>query len=188
MNKIATHNSATGERSKNLLHALFTLFARCQDKTIHEQYYYGVRYFDLRVDKDLVLCHGLWKADKNLADIMTEIGRFEDEVYVSVTIERKYSKKDIDDLCERIRKVINLRSRGKAKFVYIAQKKPTWSVIVAYRSIRVMKNYLSVPTPKEYLTFSIRDWRRYIPIPRVLKMITPKREFTSDYFTMVDFV
>lgn len=188
MNKIATHNSATGERSKSLLHALFTLFARCQDKTIHDQYYYGVRYFDLRVDKDLVLCHGLWKADKNLADIMTEIGRFEEEVYVTVTIERKYSKKVIDDLCERIRKVINLRSRGKAKLVYIAQKKPDWSVKVAYRSVKVVKNYLSVPTPYEYLTLAHKDWRRYIPIPWVLKKITPKVEFDENCFTMVDFI
>lgn len=188
MNKIATHNSATGERSKNLLHALFSPFARCQDKTIHEQYYYGVRYFDLRVDENLSLCHGLWKSRRSLVDIMTEIGRFEEEVYVTVTIERKYSDKVINDLCEQIRKVINLRSRGKAKLVYIARKKPDWSVKVAYRSVKVVKNYLSVPTPYEYLTLAHKDWRRYIPIPRILKKITPKRELMSDYFTMVDFV
>ena len=59
MKKIATHDSATGERSKNWLNALGKVFAQTQTKTIKEQYEAGVRYFDLRVDKDLVLCHGL---------------------------------------------------------------------------------------------------------------------------------
>lgn len=186
--KIATHNSATGERSKNLLHALCTPFARCQDKTIREQYDAGVRYFDLRVDKDLVLCHGLWKANKTLIDILTEIGRFEEEVYVTVTIERKYSTKVNNDLSERIRKAVNLRSRGKAKLVYIAQKKPKWNILHAYRSVPIVSAYLSVPTPKQYLTLELKDWRRYIPIPRVLKMITPETELMDDCFTMVDFV
>jgi hypothetical protein len=188
MNKIATHNSATGERSKNLLHALFTPFAKCQDKTIHEQYHHGVRWFDLRVDKDLVPCHGLWKSNKTLIDILTEIGRFEEEVYITVTIERKYSTKVNIGLCERICEAVNLRSRGKAKLVYIAEKKPKWNILHAYRSVPVVSAYLSVPTPKQYLTLPFKDWRRYIPIPRVLKKITPKAEFNDDCFTMVDFV
>lgn len=188
MNKIATHNSATGERSKNFFHALFTPFAKCQDKTIREQYDCGVRYFDLRVDKDLVLCHGLWKANKTLIDILTEIGRFEEEVYITVTIERKYSTKVNNDLCERIRKAVNLRSRGKAKLVYIAQKKPKWNILHAYQSVPIVTAYISVPTPKQYLTLALKDWRRYIPIPRVLKKITPRTEFRDDCFTMVDFI
>ena len=55
LKKIATHDSATGERSKNFLHALGKPFAQTQNKTIKEQYEVGVRYFDLRIDKDLVL-------------------------------------------------------------------------------------------------------------------------------------
>lgn len=186
MNKIATHNSATGERSRSWLHALCSVFSKCQDKTIKEQYYYGCRYFDLRVDKDLNLCHGLWKADKNLHNVLTEMARFEEEVYVSVTIERRC--KHYDELCERIRKAINLRGKGKVKLTYIAAKKPAWNVLVAYRSIPVTSNYYSVPTLKEYLTLAHKDWRRYIPIPRILKKITPKVEFNDKVFTMVDFI
>lgn len=188
MNKIATHNSATGEKSKNLLHALFTPFAKCQDKTIHEQYYYGVRWFDLRVDKNLTLCHGLWKSNKTLIDILTEISRFEEEVYITVTIERKYSTKVNIDLCERICKAVKLRSKGKAKLVYIACKLPKWNILHAYRSAPLVKNYISVPTPKQYLTLEFKDWRRYFPIPRILKKITPARELSSQWYTMVDFV
>lgn len=96
--KIATHDSATGEKSKNFLHALGKVFAQTQTKTIREQYEAGVRYFDLRVDKDLTLCHGLWKANKDLVDIMTEMARFDEEVYVTVTIERKYDNKTYEAL------------------------------------------------------------------------------------------
>ena len=185
MIKIATHDSATGEKSKNFLHALGKVFAQTQTKTIKEQYEVGVRYFDLRVDKDLVLCHGLWKANKDLNQIMTEMSRFDEEVYVRVVIERRY--KTYDELCEKIRKTINLRGKGKVKLDYIAAKIP-WQVLAAYRSIKMRYAYLSVPTPKEYITLAHKDWRRYIPIPRILKKITPKVEFNEDRFIMVDFV
>lgn len=188
MNKIATHDSATGEKSKNWLHALVKVFAQTQTKTIREQYEAGCRYFDLRVDEDLTLCHGLWKANKTLMDILTEIGKFEEEVYITVTIERKYPTKMCLDLCERIRKVINLWANGKAKLVYIAKKKPSWTIIEKYFDVPVVSAYISVPTPKQYITLALKDWRRYIPIPRVLKKITPEIEFRDDVFYMVDFL
>jgi hypothetical protein len=44
---LATHNSATGERGGGLLSLLLTPFARCQSKTLVEQYKSGVRLFDI---------------------------------------------------------------------------------------------------------------------------------------------
>lgn len=188
MAKIATHDSATGERSKNWLHALGKVFAQTQTKTIREQYEVGVRYFDLRVDEDLVLCHGLWKANKDLADILIEMKKYVSETtYVTVTIERGYSDDEIDSIANRIRKVLNLYG-GMVKLVYIARKKPHWEIIEEYRKVACVSNYLSVPSPREYLTLAHDDWRRYIPIPWVLKKITPKVEFNEDRFTMVDFL
>lgn len=94
---VATHNSATGERSKCLLHSLFSVFSKCQTKTIREQYEAGARYFDLRVDKNLVLCHGLWRAKKTLEDVVKEMRRYvTDSVYAAVTIEHNYSAKVIE--------------------------------------------------------------------------------------------
>ena len=188
MIKIATHDSATGEKSKNWLHALGKVFAQTQTKTIKEQYEVGVRYFDLRVDKDLVLCHGLWKSDKTLNQVMTEMSHFKEEVVVRVIIERKYSENDYIEIAKRIRKAINLRGKGKVRLHYIAHKLPKWTVLSSYNTIGVTFAYLSVPTPKEYLTLAHKDWRRYIPIPRILKKITPEVEFNEDCFTMVDFV
>lgn len=188
MKKIATHNSATGERSKNLLHSLGKVFAQTQTKSIREQYEVGVRYFDIRVDRDLTLCHGLWKADKNLADILIEMRKYVSETtYIAVTIERKYSDEVNKALVKKIRNLVNLHGRN-IELVYIAKKKPSWEVVREYWKVSCVCGYLSVPTPKQYLTLALRDWRRYIPIPWVLKKITTKREFSEWYFTMVDFI
>ena len=185
--KIATHDSATGEKSKNLLHALGKVFAQTQTKTIREQYKCGVRYFDLRVDENLVLCHGLWKSNKTLGDILSEMREYVTEItYVAVTIERDYPECIMRDIVTKIEFEIGLRPR--VKLVYIARKKPDWKTLVTYRIIGVVKGYLSVPTPREYLTLAHKDWRRYIPIPRILKMITPRVEFNEKYYVMVDFI
>ena len=187
MNKIATHNSATGERSKNLLHSLGKVFAQTQTKTIKEQYEAGVRYFDLRVNKDLVLCHGLWKSNKTLRDILIEMREYVTEnIYVAVTIEREYPECILRDIITQIEFEFSLRPR--LELVYIARKKPDWKTLVTYRIIGVIKGYLYVPSLKEYRTFSIKNWLRYIPIPRVLKMITPRVEFNDNTYTMVDFL
>lgn len=47
--------------------------------------------------------------------------------------------------------------------------------------------FISVPTPKEYFTLAYKDWKRYIPIPRILSKFA-KREFNEQTFTMVDFI
>lgn len=186
--KIATHDSATGERSKNLLHSLGKIFAMTQTKTIREQYDCGVRYFDLRVDRNLTLCHGLWKANKNLADILIEMKKYVSETtYIAVTIERGYPDEVNKALVKKIRNLANLHGRN-IELVYIAKKKPSWEILKEYRQVNCVSGYLSVPTPRQYITRPFKDWRRYIPIPWVLKKITPKVEFNGDFFTMVDFV
>lgn len=186
--KIATHDSATGEKSKNFLHALGKVFAQTQTKTIREQYEAGVRYFDLRVDRDLTLCHGLWKANKNLADILIEMQKYVSETtYIAVTIERGYPDEVNKALVKKIRNLANLHGRN-IELVYIAKKKPSWEILKEYRQVNCVSGYLSVPTPRQYITRPFKDWRRYIPIPWVLKKITPKVEFNGVFFTMVDFI
>ena len=70
MIKIATHDSGTGEKDLNFLHAIFSTFSKCQDKTIKEQWENDVRYFDLRISKTLHLAHGMWRSEKKLEDIV----------------------------------------------------------------------------------------------------------------------
>lgn len=70
--KIATHNSATRKKGKGLLSWFATPFARCQSKSIKEQYDAGCRWFDIRVKQDtkydgqFYVCHGVsYKGSKN---------------------------------------------------------------------------------------------------------------------------
>ena len=101
-------------------------------------------------------------------------------------IERKYPTDEIERIQKKIRNLVNLHGKH-IKLTYIAQKIP-WKTLKDYFDVPVRMAYLSVPTPKEYLTLPYDDWRRYIPIPWVLKKITPKVEFNDDRFIMVDFI
>ena len=56
MLKIATHDSATGERG-NWWSWFFAIFAKTQSKSIKKQYEAGCRLFDIRIRK---VC-GKWK-------------------------------------------------------------------------------------------------------------------------------
>lgn len=96
MLKIATHDSATGEKGKGLLSILGTPFARTQSKTIREQYEAGCRMFDSRVklfDKDWCCAHGLWKSERLALDILREINSFSEKCYVTLTYEGNSKKK-----------------------------------------------------------------------------------------------
>jgi len=188
MEKIATHNSATGERSKNLLHALCTPFARCQTKTIRDQWFHGVRYFDLRVDKNLVLCHGLWKSNKTLFDVLLEMRKYVNETtYIEVTIEHNHPEEVVRDIYRRVCNMVNLHGR-MVKLVAVNCKKPQWTCLKRWSHVDYVCRYLSVPTFRQYYKMEIKDWRRYIPIPRYLKTITAEPAFNEQVFTMVDFI
>lgn len=90
MLKIATHDSATGEKPANLLSWLLIPFARTQSKTIKEQYEAGCRQFDIRIkdtDSGWKCAHGPFKTKRTAEDIIKEINSFGRGVQVSITYE-----------------------------------------------------------------------------------------------------
>ena len=91
MNKIATHDSATGEKGKGFLSFLVSPFAKTQSKTIKEQYDAGCRSFDIRVKKDkdgVYRCaHGLWTSKRYASDILRQINSFPEPCQVCGTYE-----------------------------------------------------------------------------------------------------
>ena len=190
MNKIATHDSGTGEKSKNFLHRLFKPFAKTQTKTIAEQWNMGVRYFDLRVNDKFVISHGLWQANKNVYDILSELnvlalGDITNKTYIMITIERNYNNwKEIADKLKII-----VQCYPNIHCVSINRKYPKWECIYNYNSPICAKDYVSVPSAKEYLMFKFKNWKKYIPMPKVLNKIYKRQyEFNNKYFVMVDFI
>ena len=100
MKKIATHDSATGEKGKGILSLIGTPFARTQNKTIKQQYDAGCRMFDIRVklvNNKWRCAHGLWKSKRLAEDIIYEINSFDDICYVTLTYEGG-SKKSIESI------------------------------------------------------------------------------------------
>lgn len=190
MDKIATHDSGSGEKSKNFLFALGKVFAQTQTKTIEEQWNKGVRYFDLRVDKDLNICHGLWKSNKDLYDILNTLNYLsyfdkDNKTYYQITIEKNY--KDCTELINKLN--IIQQSYSNIICTKINKKFPIWECIYSYVKLPCAIDYISVPTPKQYFTLAFKDWKRYIPIPIILNIIYKrKHKFNNKMFTMVDFI
>lgn len=182
MVKIATHNSGTGESSKNWIHRLFTPFSKCQDKTIKEQLDVGVRYFDFRVNKKLMLCHGLWVSRTSLEEALQILDSFPETTYYRVVMERKNANHLLDTIIN-----LTIRKYKNTKLVEIIQKKPVWKTLMVCRNIPVKSGFVSVPTPEQYFKLSVRPWKRYIPIPRILNKFV-KYELNEEVFTMIDFV
>ncbi len=94
-----THNSATYGNLvwwQKPLNWLNRLTSRCQDKTIHEQWECGVRYFDFQVTYyagDWHISHGLFTYQARLLHILKGLSRLatpEDPVYFHVALDNNF--------------------------------------------------------------------------------------------------
>lgn len=179
MKKIGTHNSCTGEKGYSW-RKLFTLFSKCQSKTIKEQFNIGVRYFDIRIritKRGVVAAHGLWESKKQVKEILKELNTLaiNEKTYVSITYEGKAKYEDF-------KKYINSWKGAyrNLTFVYIAIKKPYWYIVDAI--------YL-IHTEIHYKKLDFSSWHTLIPIPILWKKIYyNKTEFNNDVFKIVDFI
>lgn len=189
MLKIATHDSATGERGAGLLSWLVTPFAKTQLKTIKEQYDAGCRMFDIRVkliDNQWYCAHGIWYTKKTASDILIEINNFPEKCYVTLT----YEGND-DNLFEY------------STFVDRAQYHLTninWGgIAVKYGAnshlFKVKFDYIQ-PYPKDwpaskqgFLPLDGKSWHIILPLPWLWKKLYfNKPEFNEMYYTFVDFL
>lgn len=174
--KIATHNSATGEKGHGILSWLGTPFACCQSKTIAEQYKAGCRFFDIRVkytNRGWICAHGLWESKKDLSEILNQIDAF-GYCYVMLTYEGEAPK----DFLEIVDVWVN--HYNKITFTSINTKKPTW---------KCLRTYNNVPMQGAFKNLDGSSWHTYIPIPWLWKKIYyNKPTFNDDYFKMVDFL
>lgn len=90
--KLASHNSMTYLPPKKWYMYLFRFAARCQNKTIEEQYeQYGIRMFDLRISflkNGLVeFRHGLIAYKGDVKEILNYLNTRDEKVYVRFILE-----------------------------------------------------------------------------------------------------
>lgn len=188
MKKIATHDSATGEKGKGLLSWIGTPFARTQSKTIFEQYQAGCRMFDIRVKlvKGEWRCaHGLWQSQRLAESIIKEIDCFKDRCYVTLTYEGGAKHKTefvafaekMQQECPRIKWGAIAIKYGEGSHLFKVQ----------YEYIHHAKNW---PVCKQgFLPLNGSTWHILLPIPWLWKKIyNDKPEFDRHYYTWVDFL
>ena len=190
--KIATHDSATGEKGKGFLSFLVTPFAKTQSKTIQEQYDAGCRSFDIRVREDewgVYRCaHGLWMSKRNATEILSEINSFPEPCQVCVTYEGCIDDSAYYGLfeyyCEWCKNAFFNIIWGKFCIKY--NKKST--IKVSYDVV--------IPEDKNYsggiqgfLPLDGRSGHTYIPIPWLWDRIYMRpHKFNDEEFTFVDFL
>lgn len=183
MDKIGTHNSATGEKGKGVLSLIGTPFARCQTKTIREQYNEGCRFFDLRTRKinkyegltSWHCAHGFWVSSRSLCDFLDELDNYDDICHVTLTYEGSKKSKGFEDFKKLIQGIESVWKT--VDFVYFAVKKPKWVILHGQRKKYPLQGF----TP-------ITGWRCLLPIPWLWHKLSKTPKMNENKYTLVDFL
>ena len=187
--KIATHDSATGEKGKGLLSIIGTPFARTQSKTIKEQYEAGCRMFDIRLKliKGKWRCaHGLWKSKRLAYDIIKEIDSFEETCYVVLTYEGGFKN------VELFKEFVNCLKHDCKNIVWgtISVKYGEGSHLFKVQYGFVASADKGFPGGVQgFLPLNGSTWHILLPIPWLWKKIyNDNPEFNEKHFIYVDFL
>ena len=189
MLKIATHDSATGEKGQGFLSWLITPFAKTQSKTIKEQYDVGCRMFDIRIkliNNEWYCAHGIWRTKRTAEDILKEINNFPESCYVTLTYEGDSKNLfEFSTFADRAQfHLTNINWGGIA--IKYGEKANLFKVIYDY-----IKQYPSDwPANKRgFLPLDGSSWHIIIPIPWLWKKIYYNKPiFFDNIYTFVDFL
>lgn len=173
--KLASHNTMSYLKPKHWYLYPFRFIAKCQNKTIKEQYKSGVRWFDIRVSFDKnnnpEFRHGLMIFKGDFFKIFDYLNT-KDDVIVRILLEKNSPLYFY--LCEHLeRKYINIKFCG-------GKRKSDWKQIYEFKNevkYTLEENYASMPSnPKWY---SLWPW--------LYSKLYKKRETDKDYL-MIDFI
>lgn len=179
MNKIGTHNSATGEKGKGWLSWLVTPFAKCQSKTIREQYNAGCRMFDIRVkwvDGCFRCAHGLWTSERFAYGILQELNNL-GKCIVILTYEGSLNGYQEKNFIESVMLM-------KAAFPNI-----TWREISVKKGWRnIIPSETQEKNTKDFATIDKSIIFALCPIPWIWKKLGKKHTFNEKTYSLVDFL
>lgn len=136
---LGTHNSLTYAKPTTWLGKLLNKTAQCQELSIIEQYNYGVRYFDIRINRNTPYNrHGLVTYDVKVEEalrILNDMSTQVDPIYVSLNYENG---------------LFEPKSKYEQWF-----KEAYSSIVSNYRNLVFTGGYAKHP------------WRRVIDVPRI---------------------
>lgn len=193
---ISTHNSATGNKGYGILSKLLTPFAKCQSKTLTEQYKAGCRYFDIRVVKDkrgFVTAHGLWRGvalPNALAEIRNACEKGKEPAYLSVTWEgdtTDWSDVKVRSFVSFVRNYVRCQNCDNAEqdwllLTTVNAKKPHGTTLW-------INDKIEQPTVvQKFYGLYWFNWRVLFPVPAFWAWRYGKVNFNAEYYTQVDFL
>lgn len=199
MLKIATHNSATGEKS-TFWSKLVAIFSKTQSKTLEQQWKAGCRYFDLRVRYNKkrstwVLAHGLWEAKDTAWELLVGLNTLavtdrKNPTYAYLTYEGKYSEniaKEVGDLADFYAASLKGIKITSVDAKYSGTKKNPF--IVDYKHIKTI-NKGPASNPQGFIALDGKHWQTYVlPIPWFWDRVCSRpHKFDEKKFTFVDFL
>lgn len=181
MYKIATHDSATGEKGWGI-GVLFSIFAKTQNKTIQQQIESGCRYFDIRVRKTRrgwVCAHGLWTTKKNVEEILSEINDI--GAYCNITYEG-WGNSEYEKMVDIWRVKYPKIKIVTVNIKYTEGIKMRWKILYYLHNVEGGAKDM-------FFKLDFRSWHTLIPIPILWKKIYgPKVVFNDEYYQFVDFL
>lgn len=188
MLKIATHNSATGEKPIWYCYPLIP-FARTQSKTIKEQYEAGCRSFDIRIKyhNGVWRCaHGIMFTKRTAWSILSEINSFPERCLVSITYEGRGHH------AEEFMQEVNKIKRNFSWIIYgpiaIKYGKDSEGLKVDYETLEPAEPGYEGGS-QGFLPLNGRTWHTYLPIPWLWdKLYTHPHSFNRETYTYVDFL
>ena len=164
---------------------LLTPFARCQSKTLVEQYKSGARLFDIRVRKvngSWVFAHGLWRSRDTIYSALPQLSieayKAKEKAMLMVTYEG-----ECDDSKDYVSEVMSWECYQYLEVVEINVKKPKWLTPARYKS---------VPFVQCFRVLDFSTWHILVPVPWLWAKIedarVKARRCKPDEYAMVDFV
>lgn len=136
--ELGTHNSMTYLPLKNWWMYPFNWLAKCQSKTIEEQFNKGIRVFDIRISYDKnspVFKHGLARYKGNVYSILRWLDNKNESIKIRLILET--NKEDKIKECNFISDCYRFIAFYKNLTFYEGRRKFDWKPIVNFPSLEV---------------------------------------------------
>lgn len=162
---LGSHNSLSYLPCRKWWMYLINWAAKCQSKTLSEQFHSGVRYFDIRLKwnekgRNFVIAHGIieYKGSiDRIVEVLNSLAKFYNEkVYVRFLLE--YNKMPDDEACKILyfkQNVNYWRGHYPNLTYHLIETKWDEKVIEGYTSGIVLSHHYS----------SVLGWKRFLWIP-----------------------
>lgn len=197
---IGTHNSISAEEPTNFISKICSLIAKCQDKTLEEQFVSGVRLFDLHVKpyrekneytdskhtcaviEDCILGYGLCDYKTTLLEAVKRLhiasSLRNTKCYIIITVDGDLGD-DCEEQFEKEAKELMKRFNDVVLLEFNVEK-PEWKQL--YRNPRSKVTYI-----QEYPV--INGLKALFPFPRFWNMfIKYKQDKSDNVYSLRDFV